>query len=72
MLRDDLCAPRYSFASDGRLRVESKMEMRSRGIRSPDAADALGLTFTASAVFAMAQRDVQWRGAIKRNIKGIV
>ena len=72
MLRDDLCAPRYSFASDGRLRVESKMEMRSRGIRSPDAADALGLTFTASAVVAMASRDRSWRGALKRNIKGIV
>jgi hypothetical protein len=46
--------------------------MRSRGIRSPDAADALGLTFTASAVYAMAQREVQWRGALRRNIKGIV
>jgi hypothetical protein len=48
------------------------MEMRSRGIRSPDAADALGLTFTASAVVAMASRDRSWRGALKRNIKGIV
>jgi phage terminase large subunit len=72
MLRDDLCAPRYSFASDGRLRVESKMEMRSRGIRSPDAADALGLTFTASAVLAMTARNSRWRGALRRNIRGIV
>jgi hypothetical protein len=43
-LRDDLLAPRYSFASDGRLQVESKDKMRSRGLPSPDSADALMLT----------------------------
>jgi hypothetical protein len=72
LLRDDLCAPKYSFSSDGKLRVESKMEMRSRGLRSPDAADALCLTFTAAAVTAMASSQFHWRGAIRRNIKGIV
>jgi phage terminase large subunit len=72
LLRDDLCAPRYGFASDGRLKVESKMEMRSRGIRSPDSADSLALTFTASAILAMASRDSRWRGALRRNIRGIV
>jgi hypothetical protein len=43
--RDDLCGPRYSFLSDGRLQVESKNAMRSRGLSSPDIADAFCLTF---------------------------
>jgi len=45
-LRDDLCAPRYAFLSDGRLQVESKNSMRARGLPSCDAADALCLTLT--------------------------
>jgi phage terminase large subunit len=44
-LRDDLVAPRYSFLSDGRMQIESKNQMRARGLPSPDAADALNLTF---------------------------
>lgn len=43
-LRDDLCAPRFSFTSDGKIQIESKERMRSRGIPSPDAADALCLS----------------------------
>ena len=44
-LRADLVAPRYAFLSDGRLQVESKNLMRSRGLASPDSADALIHTF---------------------------
>ncbi len=44
-LREDLIAPRYQFLSDGRMQVESKQSMRSRGLPSPDAADALIHTF---------------------------
>lgn len=43
-LRDDLCAPRFSFTSDGKLQVESKERMRARGLPSPDHFDALMLT----------------------------
>jgi len=43
-LRDDLLSPKYSFTSDGRLQVESKDRMRSRGLPSPDSADALMMT----------------------------
>lgn len=49
-LRDDLCAPRYAFLSDGRLQVESKQMMRSRGLPSPDSADALIHTFAEAAL----------------------
>ena len=44
-LRADLVAPRYAFLIDGRLQVESKNLMRSRGLASPDSADALIHTF---------------------------
>ena len=71
-LRDDLCGPRYTFSSDGRLKVESKLEMRSRGVRSPDSADALILTFTGAAITAMASRLARWHGKLRRGIKGVV
>jgi hypothetical protein len=44
-LHSDLCAPFYSYDSNSRLVIERKEEMRKRGVRSPDEADALCLTF---------------------------
>jgi phage terminase large subunit len=44
-LRDDLCAPKYSFGPNGKLQIESKALMKSRGLPSCDYADALLLTF---------------------------
>lgn len=44
-LHADLCGPNYSFDSNGRLIIEKKESMKKRGIRSPDAADSLALTF---------------------------
>lgn len=44
-LHADLMAPQYEYDSNTRIKLEGKKEMRSRGIRSPDLADALGLTF---------------------------
>lgn len=41
----ELTTPRKLFSSSGKLRVESKDELRSRGVRSPDVADAFCLTF---------------------------
>ena len=43
-LRDDLCAPRFTFTSDAKLQVESKERMRARGLPSPDGFDSLMLT----------------------------
>jgi len=71
-LRDDLCAPRYDFTSDGRLIVESKAQMRSRGLLSPDRADALCLTFAPSAAMALAFQNMRWGKPIRRAIKGQV
>ena len=46
-LAGELAALRYGFDSQGRLRMESKDEMRKRGLPSPDKADALMLAFLA-------------------------
>ena len=48
-LAKELVAPRYSFTSSGKLKVESKDEMKRRGVASPDVADALCLTFAGTA-----------------------
>ncbi len=44
-LHADLCGIQYSIDSNSRLVMERKEDMKKRGIRSPDAADALCLTF---------------------------
>lgn len=44
-LHSDICNIRYRFDSNSRLIMEKKEEMKKRGIRSSDCADALCLTF---------------------------
>ena len=44
-LHSDVCGIRYKIDSNSRLVMEQKAEMKKRGIRSPDEADALCLTF---------------------------
>jgi hypothetical protein len=44
-LAGQLSAPRYKFDSAGRIVIESKADMKKRGVDSPDRADALCLTF---------------------------
>lgn len=44
-LRQELISPSYSFTSNGKVKVEGKAEMKRRGMRSPDIADALCLSF---------------------------
>lgn len=46
-LHADLCSIRYKIDSNSRLQMEAKADMKKRGIRSPDGADALCLTFDA-------------------------
>jgi len=45
-LHADLCAPEYKFASERQLQLEKKMDMKKRGLKSPDRGDALAFTFT--------------------------
>lgn len=56
LIRDDtliaeLSMPKYSFTSTGKIKVESKDEMKKRYPRSPDVADAFCLTFGDSAEY---------------------
>lgn len=44
-LHADAIGPGYSYDSEGRVVLESKDDMKTRGLRSPDGWDALALTF---------------------------
>lgn len=72
-LRQELVAPTYTFTSNGKIKVEGKQEMKRRGMRSPDLADALGLTF-ASVASRVGGRSPRWvpGKALKRGIRGVV
>lgn len=48
-LRAELIGPTYTFTSNGKIKVEGKSEMKRRGMRSPDLADALCLSFAGQA-----------------------
>ena len=43
-LVSEISSPIYKFNSTGKIKVESKEDMKKRGIKSPDKADALALT----------------------------
>jgi hypothetical protein len=44
-LHGELCSLGYKFNSNGQLQIESKDDLKARGMPSPDGADALCLTF---------------------------
>jgi hypothetical protein len=44
-LQADACGPAYKYDSHTRLQLESKDQMRARGVPSPDEWDAVALTF---------------------------
>jgi hypothetical protein len=58
-LRAELIGPTYSFTSNGKIKVEGKSEMKKRGMRSPDIADALCLTFAGQAAL-VGGRALKW------------
>jgi hypothetical protein len=60
-LKSDLISPMMKPDSKGSIFLESKKDMRSRGLASPDAADAIALTFA----FPVAHRE--YTGIIRKN-----
>lgn len=72
-LRQELVAPTYTFTSNGKVKVEGKAEMKRRGMRSPDLADALCISF-ASVASRVGGRSPRWVPGkpLKRGIKGVV
>lgn len=67
----ELTAIRYSFTSSGKMKAESKDEMRRRGVGSPDLADALCLTMASDAVTAQSGSFKSFRGELRRGMRGI-
>ncbi len=71
-LRAELCAPTYTFDSQGRLKVESKDMLKSRGQRSPDLADSLALTFAGVGAYVGGRAYKMSNAPLSRGIRGIV
>jgi hypothetical protein len=66
-LHADLVGPGYKYDINQRLQLESKEDMRRRGIRSPDEGDALALTFAAPVGDDLALDDEEWRDDAARS-----
>lgn len=56
-LIDDLTAPEYSYDNGERVKLESKKDMKKRGLASPDVADAYSMTFAAPVSKAVRQKN---------------
>jgi len=71
-LLSELTAPRYVYTSSNKRKIESKEEMKRRGIASPDVADALCLTFASDAVLAGGRGRARVKGPLIRGLQGVV
>ena len=67
----ELTSIRYSFGSSGKMKAESKDEMRRRGLSSPDLADAVCLTMASDAATALGVGTTSWGQPLRRNLKGV-
>ena len=68
-LVEELVAPTYSFMSNGKLKVESKEAMKRRGVKSPDKADCIALTFAEEPATLSQGRPVS-NAPLKRRLVG--
>lgn len=69
-LLEDLISPRYSYSSDGRLKIESKEEMRKRGLSSPDKGDVLCMLMLESDIeLHGSPGNTDWNKALNRNLQ---
>jgi len=71
-LISELTSIRYSFTSTGKLKAEGKQEMKNRGLKSPDLADAVFLLFASDAATALGTPTANWSQPIRRRLKGVV
>ncbi|WP_052409534.1 DEAD/DEAH box helicase family protein [Paraburkholderia oxyphila] len=72
-LKSELAGVRYTYQSSGKIKIESKDEMKRRGVRSPDLADAFILTFASDAATAGNAASYMWnsRKPLRRNISRV-
>ena len=68
----ELTSVRYRYMSSGKMAVESKDEMRRRGLKSPDLADALCLSLAVDdAVMLGGSKMLSWAAPLRRNLRGV-
>ena len=70
-LLSELTSLKYTFTSSGKIKAESKQELKKRGFNSPDLADCLALTFSSDPATAMSGAFKPFRGELRRNLQGI-
>lgn len=64
-LEMDLITPQYGFDKLGRYQMESKEDVKRRGMASPDCADSFLLTFASKVKPKRDRRSDGWRGRLK-------
>jgi phage terminase large subunit len=70
-LISELATVRYTFTSSGKTKVESKEDIKKRGLKSPDCADSLILTFAgdaATAMYGSSGGGKNWGKPLRRNV----
>jgi phage terminase large subunit len=69
-LINELVMVRYTFTSNGKIQIESKDDIRKRGLGSPDLADAFVLTFASEAGVALhgTSYSSPWSKPLRRKI----
>lgn len=68
----ELAAPRFAFTSSGKIKIESKDELRKRGIKSPDLADSFCLTFASTAISAAHGSRFAWKQTLEVDTSYVV
>jgi len=73
-LADDLPGPEYEFDATGKIKLEGKDQIKKRGKASPDVADALAVTFSASIgrrdLRSSSRRPVRMAGGLDYQVLG--
>jgi hypothetical protein len=67
-LKGELTTPRMKFLPNGKLQLESKADMKKRGLPSPDRADAVCLSFAYESSVAAGLKGATWGGNINDRI----
>lgn len=65
-LAHELMAPEYDYDEKNLMRLESKKQMKARGLDSPDSADALALTFHANVSPRRDATAEAWKAKLRR------
>ncbi len=68
-LREELIALTAGFTRTGKLKIESKVDLRKRGVKSPNIADALAMTFSRHDDIEHSQKLDRYKQALKKAVK---